>query len=154
MFNKQITKSQIAAIHVLLHRHNLQDEKRTIIEEISGGRCSSTTQLTYEEARQWIAAMNKGQKRPETNLEQDVKRQRMINSIIAMAREMGVIKRVPVVGDAGQLESKSDYSQFNQWLLTKSCVKKSTLNDVQTSQLPELVTQYKNIYQSWLQKHH
>jgi hypothetical protein len=49
-----------------------------------------------------------------------------------------------VVGKAG-MEWKSDYSQFNKWLLEKSCVKKASLNDVATADLPTLVSQYKAI---------
>lgn len=154
MFNKEVNKSQIAAIHALLNKHNLMDDKAKIVEQISGGRTTSTTGLTWNEAQAWINAMNKGLPRQETASEEKVKRQRMINSIIAMAREMGVIQRKAVLNAAGKIEEKSDYSTFNDWLLHKSCVKKENLNQCNNAELPLLVTQYKAIYMHFLKKHH
>ena len=148
---KEITKLQIAQIHAILSKANLMDDKRRIISEISNGRTESTTKLFWQEAQNWINAMNKG------IIKKKVERpthpgQRMINAVIAMAREMNVITRKQVVTPKG-LEWKSDYTRFNEWMIEKSCVKKQ-LNACTETELTKLVTQYKAIYTDWLRKYH
>jgi hypothetical protein len=143
---REISKEQIWKFHAILRQHNLSDDKRSIIKEISGGRTESTTELTWDEANDWIAKMNGITKRSEL----PDPRQKMINKVIAMAREMGVIKRQPVVSNGG-MKTVSDYTDFNKWMREKSYLKKS-LNSYSYEELPTLVTQYKNIYESWLRK--
>jgi hypothetical protein len=146
----QITKSQIAAMHVLLHKHKLQDDKRDIIRQISKGRTESTLELTFTEAQTWINAMNKGES---FNSKKEDPRQRMINSIIAMAREMGTVRRKKVVDAAGKIQEKSDYSDFNKWMVEHSYMKKD-LNKYTYEELPKLVSQFKQVYRSWLNRFH
>jgi hypothetical protein len=147
----QITKSQIAAMHVLLHKHKLQDDKRDIIRQISKGRTESTLELTFTEAQTWINAMNKGESF--NSKKEEDPRQRMINSIIAMAREMGTVRRKKVVDAAGKIQEKSDYSDFNKWMVEHSYMKKD-LNKYTYEELPKLVSQFKQVYRSWLNRFH
>lgn len=151
---KSITKSQIAAIHALLGKHGLSDDKKQIIEQISGGRVSSTAGLCFDEAMQWINAMN-GPSRPsrrEGHQHTDPdKRQRMINAIIAMAHEMGTISRDTIADAHGRLILKNNYEKLNKWMVEKSYLKKP-LNKYSYPELPKLVSQFKNVYFSWLKK--
>ena len=148
----QVNKSQIAQFHTLLNKHGLMDDKRNIISEISGGRTTSTLELTYTELQYWINAMNvKHNPSPRTD-EGAERKQKMINSIIAMAREMGVIQRRAAINGQGKVEEKSDYTEFNKWMLEKSWLKKR-LNDYSYKELTILVSQYQNIYMSWIKKY-
>lgn len=141
---KMITKSQIAAIHALLRKHDLTDNKKDIIEQISGGRVSSTSHLYFDEAMAWINAMNKAwPAEPE-------KQKRMINYIFAMAHEMGWIKEVTVVTAKG-MEKKKDYKDVHAWIETKGYLKKP-LRQYTYEELPKLVTQFRNVYFSWIKK--
>ncbi|HRO70895.1 MAG TPA: hypothetical protein PK951_10960, partial [Chitinophagaceae bacterium] len=92
---KGITKAQISAIYGLLRKNGLSDDKARVVQQISNGRTDSVSKLHFNEALEWISAMNKGQ------AEQHKPEQRMINHIIAMAREMGVIQRMHVVRPNG-----------------------------------------------------
>ncbi len=147
---QMISKEQIYIFNTLLTKHGLQDDKREIISSISGGRTESTLQLTWWETQQWINAMNKQGGKPAGNRPNDP-RQRMINSIVAMAREMNMVKRVSVVNERGTVEAKSDYRQLNEWMMQKSYLKKM-LRQYSYSELPKLVSQFKALYASWMKR--
>lgn len=140
---KLITKGQIGAIYGLLRKHGLSDDKARIINEISGGRTGSTAALYFNEAHQWISAMTKLEEKKSDPA------QRMINNIVAMAREMQVVYRQDVVNADGRVQTKSNYSRLNKWMKESSYLKKP-LRDYTYEELPKLVSQYKNIYFSWL----
>lgn len=148
-----ISKWQMGAIYGIMKKINRSDDKDAVVREISNNRTNSMSSLTYNEANEWIKAMNAalGTKKPLKPA--DEKRQRMINSIIAMAREMGVIVRRSVIEPGGSMKVVSDYTEFNKWMREKSTGKK-ILNEYKTEELPQLVTQYKAIYSSWLKKYH
>lgn len=135
---REITKTQIAAIHVILRDHGLTAEKPRIISEISGGRTESTRCLYFEEARQWINAMN-GLKKPEPD-----PRQKMVNSILAMAHEIKLIEKESAVTSSG-IKQKNNYRHLNEWMLKYSYLKKP-LNEYKYAELPTLVTQFKSFY--------
>lgn len=140
---KQVTRDQVVAFHALLKKHGLSDEKASIVRQLSNGRATSTRDLYEEEIQGWINAMNR--QRPE----QEDPRQKMINSLVAMAREMGVVVRRNMIGADGKIEYKSDYSRLNQWMQESSYLKKP-MKDYSYEEFPKLVSQYKAVYQSWL----
>ncbi|MGQ0738376.1 MAG: hypothetical protein ACT4OJ_04885 [Bacteroidota bacterium] len=144
---KDITKPQIAGIHTALRVRKMHEQKNSLVYQYTNGRTESVAAMTFTEAHELLKMLNN------QKTEKKEPREKMIRSIIAMAREMGVITRKQVVTENG-LEWKSDYSQFNHWLLTKSSAKKKTLNLCSYGELNTLVTQYKAIYQSWLKKLH
>ena len=141
-----INKSNIAAFHALLNKHGLKDEKKNIVQELSGNRTSSTKDLYQEEILPWISAMN-----IKIIPKQEDPRQKMINKIIAIAREMGVIVRKAAVATDGKVIEKSDYSNFDKWMRERSYLKKP-LKEYAYDELPKLVSQYNNLYESWLLK--
>lgn len=141
-----ITKLQIAGIHTALRVRGMHDQKNSLVLQYTNGRTSSVAAMTFTEAHELLKMLN-GQK-----TEKKDPRDKMIRSIIAMAREMGVISREQVVGESGAIEVKSNYKAFNEWLLTKSCAKKASLNKCTYTELNNIVTQYKAIYTSWLKK--
>lgn len=141
---KPITPQQIKIFHILLHKHGLCEEKAEILKELSGCRVTSTKDLYFEEIQPWINAMNRQVP------EQEDTRQKMINSLLAMAREMGVVIRRNMIGAAG-MEYKSDYSRLDAWMLESSYLKKP-MKDYTYEEFPKLVSQYKAIYQSWLKR--
>lgn len=145
------TPKQLQSIHAALHRLGLLPHKAEMISSYTGNRSSSSRDMTMEEAAAMLADLNAQQGRQQQAHDG---RERMIKKIIAMAREMGVIRRQQVIKPGGEMELKSDYSAFNKWLLEKSCLKKQKLNDVTDAELPRLVTQYKNIYKDFLRRYH
>ena len=140
--DKPITPNQLKAFNAILTKHGLMDTKAGLVRHLSKGRASSSKDLFSEEVQPWIDAMNKAQP------EQEDPRQKMVNSIIAMAREMGVIKR-RTVNKNGRLKAESDYAEFKLWMNSKSYLKKE-LNEYTYGELPKLVSQYKAIFDSWL----
>lgn len=144
---KDISKPQITAIQTALRAQQLQEQKQQLVLQYTGQRTSSVAAMYFSEAQELLKMLNGHRPQPQ-------QRDKLIRSIIAMAREMGVIIRKAVVNDAGAIEQKSDYSQFNKWLLTKSTAKKASLNHCSPDELLKLVNQYKAIYKDWLRKHH
>lgn len=145
---RSITKQQISAIHALLSKHNLLEEKRQIIAQISNGRTESTTALTWTEAQQWINAMNKGKEyKPNPIAEKD--KQKMINAMIATAHEMGWIKKKTVAQPDGSLVQKNDYTDLHAWVEKYGYLKKP-LKQYTYEELPTLVTAFRKVYFAWL----
>lgn len=146
---QQITKSQIAAIQTAIRVKGLQEQKNDLVRQYTNGREVSVARMHFSEAHELLKMLN-GQAAATPAKPRD----KMIRSLIAMAREMGVITKYKTVDAGGQLTEKSDYSRFNDWLLTKSCAKKPNLNACTYEELNKLVTQYKAVYTDWLKKYH
>ncbi len=146
-----ITAEKLKQFRTVLSKAGLADDKDAIVRELTNGRTASSKELYPHELQPWLDAMNQ---KPRTAVQgQPHPGDKMIRSIIAMAREMGVITRRQQVNAAGQMEWKSDYTAFNQWLLHKSSAKKPNLNSCTVDELQKLVTQYKAIYMDWIKKY-
>ena len=142
------TAKQLQCIHAALHRQNLLYHKADFVSSFTNGRTESSKEMTIEEASALLQMLNEQQQK---DTSESVGKDKMIRQIVAIAREMGVVVRYQAV-EGDQVKTKSDYRQFNEWLLTKSCVKKAGLNLCSYKELQNLVTQYKAIYQDWLKK--
>jgi ATP-binding cassette subfamily B protein len=125
--------------------------KADVMLDISNGRTDSCSMLHYDEAKNWISAMNS--KRATSNPPATQNCQRMTNSVIAMAHEMRWITRVEIVEADGKLTFANDYSQLDEWMISYSYMKKP-LKKYKYEELPKLVFQFKNVYFSWLKKNH
>lgn len=141
---KPVTNEQLRAIHAALHGKGLLENKREMVSSFTNGRSDSSKDLTHDEAAELLRSLNDYKPKEDP-------RDKMIRSIIAMAREMGVVSRESRVGTNGVIEWKSNYDKLNEWMLTKSTCKKP-LREYTYAELPKLVTQYRAIYMSWLKK--
>lgn len=135
---QQITRSQLSAFYAILSERGLKDDKDDIVRQISEGRTTSAAALTFNEAQQWIKAMNA---RPT----KEDPRKRMVNHIIAMATEIGFVKWVQKVDTNGQLKMVRNYADLHTWILKYGYLHKK-LNDYSYEGLPKLVTAFKNLY--------
>jgi hypothetical protein len=131
----QSTKQQVIAINTALHYKNLMGHKAEIIDAVTNGRTSSSKELTYDEAYALLQDLNKD------NVTAD-EGKRMRNNIIAMAHEIGWIKKK---------NGKNDYRKLDTWMKESSYLKKK-LYDYSYKELPTLVTVFKKIYLSALNK--
>lgn len=137
----KITKKQIISIHTLLQQCNLIDDKARIITEASGGRCSSSKELYYDEAQTLINYLNASKPKTEDA------RKKMFGNIIAMAHEIGFVKTEKVVVPGAGIRTKNNYSDLHSWINKYGYLHKP-MNDYSYEELPKLVTQFKELYRS------
>lgn len=145
---RTITKEQISAFHAILVKNGLMESKRDIVEQISKGRVASSTELYYDEVQAWIDAMNAAMKSQKKDKADEDPRQKMVNNIIAMAHEMGWIKKKQVVTKCG-IALKNNYDDLDAWILKYGYLH-IPLRQYTYEQLPKLVTAFKNVYLSYL----
>lgn len=127
-------QAQVKAIYTLLGKLHLRDEKESIVSAFSGGRTDSVRALGFNEAAALIAHL-KSMDDPEEN-----SNTRMRNKIIGMAREMNwLIKGT----------GKVDIDHLNNWCKSLGYLHKP-LDDYTHSELPKLVTQFEEVYRSYL----
>lgn len=139
---KEITKSQIITIHTLLRTKGLSEEKPRIVSEASGMRTSRCSQLTFSEAQHLINTLN-GKKQDHPN----DKSQRMKKHIIAMAHEIGFIKKEQRVMAEGGLQPVNNYDDLHSWINKYGYLHKP-LDKYNYKELPTLVTQFQQVYKS------
>jgi hypothetical protein len=145
---EMITKTQIAAFHAILNEHKLYDDKQNIVEQISNGRTRSVSALTRDEAMHWINAMNKALRQAQGINPMD-ERQKMLKYIIAMAHEIGMIKKQLRVMKEGGTKEVNNYDDLHAWIKKYGYLKKD-LNKYSYAELPKLVTAFENMYRSKL----
>lgn len=140
-----ITKAQIKLIHTLLHLYETlrgfkidPSEKIEFVKECSGGRVTSTTQLTWQEAKKMIEVLQ--------NLtcvtDEYQKADRMRKLIIHYARQMGW-------ENEAEGKRRADMDRIEGWCIKFGYLHKK-LNEYTTQELPRLVTQFQNVYKSFL----
>lgn len=132
---KLSTYSQIAAIHTLLAKQGLKDEKRNIVMSFTAGRTESVKEMRNEEAAALIGHLKSMD--PE-----EKSADKMRNKILSMAHEMGW----HIAGTA-----KVDMQHVNGWMRSKSYLKKD-LDAYRYGELPKLVSQFEEVYKSFLKK--
>jgi hypothetical protein len=131
-----ITHPQLGAIHTLLQKHGLKDDKKSIVKAFTAGRTESSKQMTRDEAAALIGHLK--------SLEpEEVRADRMRNKIISLAHEMNW--RI-----AGT--DNIDMNHVNNWCLKSGYLKKP-LDDYAYNELPKLVTQFEEVYKSYLKSH-
>ncbi len=126
------TAKQLQAIHAILNKRNLIQNKAFMIEGITAGRSSSSKDLTFAEAAEFIKILNPG--KPATNVSSP-----MMSKLFAMCYEMGWITTTNVVQPDGSIKSKKDYSKVHAWVEKYGYLKKP-LRDYSYKELPKLVT--------------
>lgn len=138
-----ISKRQIVIFNTLLNAIGKQrgvavdkDEKEDIIYKFSEGRTNSTTKLYKHQATEMIKTLKGNEDTGDESAE------RMRRHIIAMAHEMH-----------WELPSgKIDMKRVNGWVANYGYLNKThhSLNQYRQNELPQLVSQFKNVYQSFL----
>lgn len=120
-----ITPNQITAIYSLLAKAGLRDEKDNIVASFTNGRTDHVSEMLKEEAATLIGHLK--------SLNPDEKRaQKMRGKILGMAHEMGW-----------------KFGGLNNWCLQRSYLKKK-LDAYDYNELPRLVTQFEQVYKSYL----
>lgn len=139
-----INKSQIKRIHTILSTYAKhrgfpieKSEKQQFVRECSGGRCSSTTELTHAEAEQMIFDL--ANLTYSTGDYQKADRQRKL--MIHYARQMGWETE----------DGKADMKRINAWCIKTGYLHKP-LMEHDAKELPKLVNQFQRMYLEFLKR--
>lgn len=129
---------QIKTIHAILSKmgkSNDKEYKEHLVLQFTKGRETSTKGMYYAEAKAMIASLNEIAPKSE----EDIKAERMRRKILALARKMG-----------WELDNgKVDIRRVDNWCRNNSTLKKG-INKHKYSELPALVSQFQNVYKSYL----
>ncbi len=136
--------AQIKALHAVLHKKGLLHHKAEMIGALTNGRTTSSKELNFDEAHALLEDLNKDRVSEDQG-------KRMRNNIIAMAHELQWISTSQAIDKNGKMGIVKDYSRLDNWMLKSSYLKKK-LWDYEYDELPKLVTQFKNVYFSYLKK--
>lgn len=132
-----INKAQITAIAVMCNKANIGKEDKTVmVQGFSGGRCTSSKDLTYEEATALL-------KHLATMQPVDDRLTKMQNKIFHYAHEMRWTKL------NRQAKVVADVKRIDQWMVKYSYLKKK-MNRYTYEELPRLVSQFEQVYKSFL----
>ncbi len=129
-----LSKKKLIAVNTLLSKNKLMDDKKEIVLEYTNGRTDSSRQMHDNEAAQLIGYL---QKITAPNL----KEEKMKNKILSLAHEMGW--ELP--------NGKVNIDRVNAWC-TKYSPWHKELDKHSLKELPTLVTQFENVYKSFIKK--
>jgi hypothetical protein len=135
---QMVVNTQLARIHVLLHKSGLMAYKADMVTEVTNGREHSSKLLTHEEANVMIARLEATVKERQAKQKAQEPEQIMRRKIISCCREMGWIKG-----------GKADMPRIYTWVLKYGYLHKS-LNKYTAAELPRLVTQAENMKNDYL----
>jgi hypothetical protein len=131
----KLSPDQLKGIHTLLNKQGLKDDKDSIVQSFTAGRTTSSREMYHDEAAALIGHLK--------SLDpQDTASDKMRNKIISMAHEMGW--RI-------QGTESIDMQHVNGWCVAHSYLKKK-LDDYKYAELPKLVTQFTEVYKSFIKK--
>lgn len=139
------TTKQIAAINGILAKRGLMEDKANIIAGVTNNRTTHSSELSFDEAKNFLSALLSGAKYQPKN--------KMISKIFAMAHEMGWVADKTVVAPGGEMQTKKDYSHVYAWIKKFGFGKGRDLREYQYNELPKLLTQFENgPYRDYLRK--
>lgn len=135
--------SKLKAIQTIFRFRKIEKEdQKKIVQENTGGRTTSTRELTDSEARQILAQLKSLDGASTREDQEKAKADKMKRNIIRMAHEMGW----KIKGS-----SKIDMKRLNDWC-TKSGYLHKPLDNHIYSELPKLVTQFQIVHKGFLNK--
>jgi hypothetical protein len=137
-----VTKKQLCRIHILLKQVGKQEHKAALVFSFSNSRCISSKELSYQEAQnligyleQQLLVMKNGSSPHHTSANQ------MRRKLISICHNMKY-----------ELESgKVDMKRLDEWCRNKSYLKKP-LMEYSYDELPKLVSQFQQVYVSFINK--
>lgn len=135
-------KQQNKQFHALLAQANLTSQKGNLVLGFTNGRTEKSSEMNEVEAEQAIKYL-KAQIPEIKNDGLEVKADRMRKKIISFAWQMNWTYR----NTNGAI--LCDIKRVNAWCEKYSYLKKP-LNDYLYSELPKLLTQFENVYKSYL----
>ena len=138
METKTVEKDQIKIIHTLLSRIGRANEKEfkmELVQNYTGRRATSTTQLTYNEAAELIADLQRQVALTPDQIKANAKRR----LILSYAHQMGWEK------DNGSV----DMERVNAWCEKYGQYHKP-LNEHSVTELSHLIVQYERVYKGFL----
>lgn len=139
---------QVRAINAILAKKGILEDKAALIGSFTEGRTEHSSELTTLEANGLIEML----KKDFIPSMEDLRKERMQRKVLAMAHELGWIKRSKVIID-GKMATKADYTAINNWMVTYSYLKKP-LREYSYEELPKLITQFeKGPYAHYISKH-
>ncbi|PQJ09515.1 hypothetical protein CJD36_019955 [Flavipsychrobacter stenotrophus] len=174
-----VNKGQIAKIHVLLSQiPGLEDKgemkryKENLVRDYTDGRATSTTALSWKEAKDMIAALErltrtgntntvqlgstpKKEQKLKVNPEEDKKRRKILHFAHLLGWYEGVNtssvnkKATLTMSSEQPPRRKLDMEQVNGWCVTYGKYKKP-LNDHCSEELSVLITQIEKVYKAYL----
>ena len=130
--------TQNKLIHALLAQTNLTKYKPDLVSSFSDGRTEHSAELDTHEAQALIAHLKS--KVPVSRTQEQIRADKMRKSIISMAWEMNWVHPET---------HKCDIARINAWCIKYGYLKKP-MNAYLYTELPALVTQFKNVYKSYL----
>lgn len=134
---KPITPEKLKAINTLVSVYGIdKDTKALMVNGFSAGRCTSTKDLYDEEAVLMLGHLQKNDPNREAM-------ERMKGKIFYYCHEMAWTKP----GKSGK--PVVDMKRLDNWCLHFSYLKKK-LDWYNFKQLPKLVTQFENVYKSYI----
>ncbi len=142
----KVNKGQIATIHVLLGhllksgqfgKRTMTEVKADLVSQYTDRRETSTTKLTWKEARDMIAALER--QTGERKAERDAKADRKKKRILFYAHQMG--HELP--------GGKVDMDWVNGWCAEYGYLHKP-LNDYTVTELSKLIWQMEQVYKDYL----
>jgi len=131
-----INGKQVKAIYALLGDHGLRDEKESIVSAFTAGRTKSVRAMTFHEAKALISHLKSMDEKENSST-------KMRNKILTLAHEMGWQKRTP----SGV--TMIDMNHVNNWMRSKSYLKKE-LDEYTYNELPKLVSQFEEVYRTYI----
>lgn len=127
--------------HALLAQTNLTANKADLVSGFTQGRTEKSSEMTEFEAREFIEYLKK--QVPVKRTQQQISADKMRKRILSLAWEMAWI-----VYSTNE-KPKVDVKRVNEWCLKYASLKKP-FNDYLYNELPDLVTQFQNVYKSYL----
>ena len=136
----KVTHNQRKAIHTLLSKLDLMEEKEEIVAKYSYTGLSSTSLLTFQEAGNLIQDL-----KSQLPDEEEAK-QKMIRKILYYGYELGFDK--PGDSQQGLKKSKINFINCNAWCLSPRSKHKKGLKQMNIKELSDTVTQFEQMYKT------
>lgn len=127
-----MTSKQIKFVWGLLHRAGLKEEKEKLVWEFSEGRTTSLNEMNQEETQELINAL--------LGEDKSTSRQKQLRKVFSQMHEMGW----------ELTDGKVDIDRLNAWAVKYSPLHKP-VDQYKENELPQLVTAFGKMYQSFLE---
>jgi hypothetical protein len=151
---KPITKNHIITIQTIISQKGLRDEKEMIVTSASSGRTCHVSELYDDESVRLINFLNSQVVSPrpfgvrnDGAVNNNDEGQKMRKHIVAMAHELGWIKKEMKVMREGGMKEVNNYDDLNNWIIKYGYLHKP-MWQYKYQELPKLVTQMKTVYES------
>ena len=145
--SRKITPEQLKKLHTLLSQAHQLDNKADLVLHFSGNRVTSSKELLYSEAVEFINHLDSHLNSRDPRVIAEEQKDKMIKKMLYIGYQMGYDQ--PREGQEHIERKALNKQNVEAWCMSKHCMIHKKLKEYSVDELTKVLSQFEQVYSSF-----